>query len=190
MSNPPEPCQCFKHDMFPSDSQRGSFKTLFTTRVGSAVYVIIGKWQRQCRNKEQHDMKTQPHPNNKIHTPIHPGYRVTSPKHWKLSWMLHDCNDWSFQDTTTRKLVQKLFVPFSRTPDQPFCTHCKILVKSNEMSSEPRAEMKPAILSTNANLGRFIGYGEWTSSWTKISYSLDHANPWHPTKTILPGWNT
>ena len=29
-----------------------------------------------------------------------------------------------------------------------------------ETASEPRAEMKPAILSTTANLGRFIGYGE------------------------------
>ena len=57
MSNPPEPCQCFKHDMFPSDSQRGSCKPLFTTRVGSAAYVIIGNMatatQRQNNTTKQ-----------------------------------------------------------------------------------------------------------------------------------------
>ena len=58
------------------------------TRVGSAVYVIIGKWQQQHRNKEQHDKKTDLHPNNKVHTPIHPGYRVTSPKHGNS----HECH--------------------------------------------------------------------------------------------------
>ena len=57
------------------------------------------------QRQRQRDKKTQLHPKDKPHTLTHPGYRVTSQKHWELSWMSHDCKDWSFQDTITRKLA-------------------------------------------------------------------------------------
>ena len=80
-----------------------------------------GKWQQQQRQR-QHDKKTQLHPKDKPHTLTHPGYRVTSQKHWELSWMSHDCKDWSFQDTITGKLA--LFHS-AALPINPFARRCK-----------------------------------------------------------------
>ena len=81
---------------------------------------------------------------------IPPGYRVTSPKHWKLSWMWHNCNDWSFQDTITRKLVQKRNCLFhsAALPINPFAHTAKpwsnprrcrvnLELKWNQLFSQP-----------------------------------------------------
>ena len=74
------------------------------------------------QRQRQRDKKTQLHPKDKPHTLTHPGYRVTSQKHWKLSWMSHDCKDWSFQDTITGKLT-----PFhsAALPINPFARRRK-----------------------------------------------------------------
>ena len=116
------------------------------------------------------------------YTLIPPGHRVTFPKQ-KLKTLMNVT--WMQRSVFPRHNHTKA-VSLSRTPNQPFCTHCRILVKSKEMASEPRAEMKAAILSTTANLGRS---GEWTSSWNDISYSFHHPNSLQPTKSILSGWD-
>ena len=151
MSNPPEPCPCFKYDMFPSDSQLRSFHD---SLHGESRICCL----RHHRENGNSNTTTNQHDKNnsitserqETHTLIHPGYRVTSPKHWKLSWMLHDCKDWSFQDTTTRNLVQKgncLFHsaalpinPFARTAkswSNPRRCRVNLELKWNQLFSQP-----------------------------------------------------
>ena len=184
MSNPPEPCPCFTNDMFPSDSQLRSFHD----SLHGESRICCLRHHRENGNSntatKQYDKQL-----NHIRTT-----RNTYSDPSRIQINIPKTLETLMNVTWLQRLVfprhnHKKAVSFSRTPDQPFCTHCKILVKSEEMSSEPRAEMKPAILSTNANLGRFIGYGEWTSSWTKSAILSTIQILDSRQNNPLPGWN-
>ena len=102
-----------------------------------------GKWQQQHSDKTTQQNNSVTSERQEKHTLIHPGYRVTSPKHWKLSWMLHDCKDWSFQDTTTRKLFHSAALPinpFAHTAkswSNPRRCRVNLELKWNQLFSQP-----------------------------------------------------
>ena len=132
-------------NMFPSDSQLRSFLTLFMARAGSAVCVIIGKMATATQRQDKTIISKQ----QKTHILIRPGY-IYHPNHIRNP---HEC-DMIAEIGLSKTQSQESCSIQPHSQSTPFCTHCRIQVKSKEMASEPRAEMKPAILSTTANLGR------------------------------------
>ena len=132
------------------------------------------------QRQRQRDKKTQLHPKAKPHT--HPGYRVTSQKHWELSWMSHDCKDWSFQDTITGKLA--LFHS-AALPINPFARHCKSWSDQRIRRVNLELENQNQLFSRHCKSRSVqrIRRVNLDSSWKmKTSYSLNATNPWQPTK--------
>ena len=163
-------------NMFPSDSQVRSFMTLFTARAGSAACVIIGKMATATKRQNNTTKTTQSHLSDKTPTLIHPGYRVASLKLWKLSWILHDCRDWSFQDTTARNSAALPSIPFLHTLQNP---------GQIQGDGEWTSSWNETSYSLNHIKSRSV-HRTWRVNLelNKISYSLNHSNPLQPTMQI------
>ena len=134
------------------------------------------------QRQRQRDKKTQLHPKDKPHTLTHPGYRVTSQKHWKLSWMSHDCKDWSFQDTITGKLA--LFHS-AALPINPFARHCKSWSDQRIRRVNLELENQNQLFSRHCK-SRSVQRILWVNLELENQNQLfSLCSSCHPTKTIL-----